>query len=80
MWDLIDSARPGEEVEVTGTYRHNFDEHLNKTHGFPVFATLIEANCIFLMHMALHLFSYFILLFDGEYISQRRTICWPPSD
>jgi hypothetical protein len=29
-----------------GTYRHNFDEHLNKTRGFPVFATVIEANSI----------------------------------
>lgn len=47
LWDLIDNARPGEEVEVTGIYRHNFDEHLNKTHGFPVFATVIEANYIF---------------------------------
>ena len=44
--DLIDSARPGEEIEVTGIYRNNFDASLNHLHGFPVFATLIEANFI----------------------------------
>ena len=43
LWDLIDSARPGEEVEVTGIYRNNFDIGLNARNGFPVFATIIEA-------------------------------------
>jgi DNA replication licensing factor MCM2 len=42
--DLIDSARPGEEVEVTGVYTHSFDPILNARQGFPVFATVIEAN------------------------------------
>lgn len=46
LWDLIDSARPGEEVEVTGIYRNNFDAALNTKNGFPVFATIIEANYI----------------------------------
>ncbi|KXS20072.1 MCM-domain-containing protein [Gonapodya prolifera JEL478] len=44
LWDLIDCARPGEEVVVTGIYRNNFDSALNTRNGFPVFATVIEAN------------------------------------
>lgn len=46
LWDLIDSAKPGEEVEVTGIYRNNFDASLNTKNGFPVFATIIEANFV----------------------------------
>ena len=46
LWDLIDSAKPGEEVEVTGIYRNNFDTTLNVKNGFPVFSTIIEANHI----------------------------------
>ncbi|BBN03861.1 DNA replication licensing factor MCM2 [Marchantia polymorpha subsp. ruderalis] len=44
--DLIDCARPGEEIEVTGIYTNNFDLALNTKNGFPVFATVIEANHI----------------------------------
>ncbi|KAJ7770136.1 MCM-domain-containing protein [Mycena maculata] len=44
LWDLIDSAKPGEEVEITGIYRNNFDASLNAKNGFPVFSTVIEAN------------------------------------
>ncbi|KAG6911108.1 MCM DNA helicase complex subunit [Tephrocybe rancida] len=44
LWDLIDSAKPGEEVEITGVYRNNFDASLNSKNGFPVFSTVIEAN------------------------------------
>lgn len=44
--DLIDCARPGEEIEVTGVYRHNVDPSINITNGFPVFATVIEANYV----------------------------------
>ncbi|KAJ8077338.1 MCM DNA helicase complex subunit [Marasmius tenuissimus] len=44
LWDLIDSAKPGEEVEITGIYRNNFDAALNSKNGFPVFSTVIEAN------------------------------------
>ncbi|KYR02137.1 MCM family protein [Tieghemostelium lacteum] len=44
--DLIDIIRPGEEIEVTGIYKHNFDTKLNHQHGFPVFATMIEANYV----------------------------------
>lgn len=44
LWDLIDSAKPGEEVEITGIYRNNYDAQLNNKNGFPVFATVLEAN------------------------------------
>ncbi|KAI8832722.1 MCM2/3/5 family-domain-containing protein [Chytridium lagenaria] len=46
LWDLVDGVRPGEEIEITGIYRNIFDSHLNVKHGFPVFATVIEANYI----------------------------------
>ncbi|KAJ3405172.1 MCM DNA helicase complex subunit, partial [Chytridiales sp. JEL 0842] len=39
LWDLVDGVRPGEEVEITGIYRNNFDIGLNSKNGFPVFAT-----------------------------------------
>ncbi|GAA5984728.1 hypothetical protein JCM10908_003476 [Rhodotorula pacifica] len=44
LWDLIDSAKPGDEIEVTGIYRNNFDTSLNVKNGFPVFSTVLEAN------------------------------------
>ncbi|KAA0037697.1 DNA replication licensing factor MCM2 [Cucumis melo var. makuwa] len=44
--DLIDCARPGEEIEVTGIYTNNFDLSLNTKNGFPVFSTVVEANYI----------------------------------
>ncbi|CAM9343704.1 unnamed protein product [Ascophyllum nodosum] len=44
--DLIDRARPGEEIEVTGIYSHSYDLGLSQKSGFPVFGTLIEANYI----------------------------------
>ncbi|WVO14570.1 hypothetical protein L204_102205 [Cryptococcus depauperatus] len=46
LWDLIDMAKPGEEVEITGIYRNNFDASLNSKNGFPVFSTVLEANHI----------------------------------
>ncbi|KAG8345830.1 Mini chromosome maintenance protein 2 MCM N terminal domain [Trypanosoma vivax] len=42
--DLIDRANPGEEVNVTGIYRNNFDPLLNSRQGFPVFTTVLHAN------------------------------------
>ncbi|KAE8387254.1 MCM2/3/5 family-domain-containing protein [Aspergillus alliaceus] len=48
--DLIDSAKPGDEVEVTGIYRNSYDAQLNNKNGFPVFATIIEANHIIKSH------------------------------
>ncbi|URE30000.1 DNA replication licensing factor [Musa troglodytarum] len=44
--DLIDCARPGEEIEVTGIYTNNSDLSLNTKNGFPVFATVVEANSV----------------------------------
>lgn len=44
--DLIDTARPGEEIEVTGILTHCFSRQLNQQAGFPVFPTVIEANSV----------------------------------
>lgn len=44
LWDLIDMAKPGEDVEITGIYKNAYDGGLNAKNGFPVFATVIEAN------------------------------------
>lgn len=44
--DLVDVAKPGEDVEIVGIYKNNYDGHLNAKNGFPVFATIIEANSI----------------------------------
>jgi DNA replication licensing factor MCM2 len=44
--DLIDVARPGEEVEVTGIFDHTYDSTLTLKSGFPVFSTFITANHI----------------------------------
>lgn len=46
LCDLIDKAKPGEEIQVSGIYRNNFDASLSTKNGFPVFATIIEANHI----------------------------------
>ena len=42
----MDTARPGDEVEITGIYINRFDYFSNLKHGFPVFSTIIEANYI----------------------------------
>lgn len=44
--DQVDSARPGDEVEITGVYINRFDYFTNIKHGFPVFQTVIEANFV----------------------------------
>eukprot|EP00054_Salpingoeca_dolichothecata_P010895 m.60530 g.60530 ORF g.60530 m.60530 type:complete len:898 (+) comp19194_c0_seq2:73-2766(+) len=46
LWDLVDSCKPGDEIELTGIYRHSYDRALNTRQGFPVFSTIIEANYI----------------------------------
>lgn len=46
LWDLVDGARPGEEIEIIGVYRNTYDSALNNKSGFPVFSTVIEANHI----------------------------------
>lgn len=42
--DLIDIARPGEEIEVTGIYEHSYDAGMTLKSGFPVFSTFLVAN------------------------------------
>jgi len=42
--DLVDSARPGDEVEITGIFKNRYEVRSNVKHGFPVFSTMIEAN------------------------------------
>ncbi|XP_069792376.1 DNA replication licensing factor MCM2 isoform X2 [Narcine bancroftii] len=42
--DLVDSCKPGDEIELTGIYHNNYDGSLNTANGFPVFATVIMAN------------------------------------
>ena len=44
LHDLVDTARPGDEVEITGIYINRFDYFGNIKHGFPVFQTIVEAN------------------------------------
>jgi DNA replication licensing factor MCM2 len=44
LHDLIDQARPGDLVEVTGVFTTNFESGLNIRTGFPVFNTHIVAN------------------------------------
>ena len=44
--DLVDVARPGEEVEVTGIFCHSYDYYLTQRSGFPVFQTYVSANHI----------------------------------
>lgn len=46
LWDLIDQAKPGDEVDLTGIYKNAYDGMLNAKNGFPVFATIIEANLV----------------------------------
>ncbi|KAJ5572463.1 hypothetical protein VI817_007253 [Penicillium citrinum] len=48
--DLIDTAKPGDEIEITGIYRNSYDAQLNNKNGFPVFATIIEANHVVKSH------------------------------
>jgi DNA replication licensing factor MCM2 len=48
--DLIDCARPGEEVEVTGIYMHTNLIAPQKSNGFPTFTTVIEANSMAKRH------------------------------
>jgi DNA replication licensing factor MCM2 len=50
LWDLIDKCKPGDEIEVTGIYRNNYDAQLNNRNGFPVFATILEANNVVKAH------------------------------
>ncbi|CAK9298296.1 unnamed protein product [Gordionus sp. m RMFG-2023] len=42
--DLVDTCRPGDEIELIGIYLNNYDGALNVQQGFPVFSTVILAN------------------------------------
>lgn len=44
-YDLIDSVRPGEEVEITGIYKNSLD-CFTARNGPPVFSTIIHAIAI----------------------------------
>lgn len=44
--DLVDSVRPGDEVEITGIFKSFFDINSNVKHCFPIFSTKLEANYI----------------------------------
>ncbi|RHY94404.1 hypothetical protein DYB37_010883 [Aphanomyces astaci] len=60
--DLIDKARPGEEVAITGVYINTPDPTLNMKDGFPVFKTVIEANHI--ERTAEGYFQYIYIIFN----------------
>ena len=42
--DLVDSVRPGDQVEVVGTFKSKMDGLANIRSGFPVLKSHIEAN------------------------------------
>ena len=44
--DLVDIAKPGDEVQVTGIFQNHFDPLLNHRQGFPVFTTILQANAV----------------------------------
>ena len=44
--DLVDIARPGDEVEISGIYKSKYDLNTNMKNSFPIFKTYIEANCV----------------------------------
>ena len=46
LGDKIDIARPGDEVEVVGTFSSQYDFKMNIKHGAPIFKTYIECNSI----------------------------------
>lgn len=46
LGDLVDTCRPGEEIDLTGVYTNSYDGSLNIATGFPVFSTVIMANNI----------------------------------
>lgn len=45
QYDLIDCVKPGDEIELTGTYKNMFSASINRT-GVPSFYTCIEALSI----------------------------------
>ena len=68
--------------ELTGIYRINYDTSLNRSNGFPVFATVIEANYITKQDDKLAVTSLtdedikaIIDLSKDERIGEK--VCWP---
>ena len=44
--DLVDTAKPGDDVLVVGIFKHSYDPVLHHKQGFPVFLTTIDVNNI----------------------------------
>ena len=44
--DLVDIARPGDEVEISGIFKSKYDLSTNVKNSFPIFNTYLEANCV----------------------------------
>ena len=44
--DLVDIARPGDEVEISGVFKSRYDLSTNVKNSFPIFNTNLEANCV----------------------------------
>ncbi|KAJ3310161.1 MCM DNA helicase complex subunit [Boothiomyces sp. JEL0838] len=73
LWDLVDCARPGDEIELTGVYMNSFDASLNVSNGFPVFKTIFEAN-----HIGKKEDSYSSFRLNEEDQRQIRTLARDP--
>mmetsp|Transcript_33877 Transcript_33877/g.108300 ORF Transcript_33877/g.108300 Transcript_33877/m.108300 type:complete len:446 (-) Transcript_33877:3851-5188(-) len=61
--DLIDVARPGEEVDVTGIFTHCYDMETTGHSTLPVIATILEGNHVAKCDLATR---------DAETIAQRH--------
>ena len=68
---------------MTGIYRINYDTSLNRSNGFPVFATVIEANFITKQDDKLAVTSLtdedikaIIDLSKDERIGEKVNYCW----
>lgn len=72
LHDLVDSAKPGEEIEITGVYKQSYDGSLNSKNGFPVFMTVIEANSIKKRNNGSSA--------DGSSSSARDAYSWTPEE
>ena len=49
--DLVDKAKPGDDVDVVGVFCNSYDPVLHDKQGFPVFMTTIGVNNITLRHV-----------------------------
>ncbi len=69
----MDTVKPGDEVDVTGIYRHSYNAALNASHGFPVFSTLLEANFIQRKSVRAAVATFSVVLTVG---TRHRWILW----